>query len=211
MKDYSGRNPTVEGRRIHSSTHVKFTWGTSMILMLNESNFPQFDCTDGALIERMIIIPHRSRFFTNEKEFENQKHEEYTYKAKEMDDKLQLWRPYFLDWCMEGLRNYLKKGFEGIPSTCTAWKRELVNEQDIIYDFLQENTEDGEFVTQREQYERSCFVQSKGQEIIPFGEFKERVRTLWQADGIHFYKEKRIDPTIKKKGVYLGKKLISMV
>ena len=82
MKDYNGGNPTFEGRRIHSSTHVKFTWGTSMILMFNENNFPQFDCTDGALIERMIIIPHRSRFFTNKKEFENQKHEAIHTKPK---------------------------------------------------------------------------------------------------------------------------------
>ena len=140
----NGSNSTFEGRRFRSEKTEKFIWGTKMILLFNDNNFPQFDFSDTALVERILLVQHRSRFYADEAEFQKHKHKPYTFKACDLDDKMNAWRPYFLEWALEGLKNYQVKKFSTVPKACTDLRKGLVSGQDTITPFLEEHVEPGD-------------------------------------------------------------------
>ncbi|RKO83610.1 hypothetical protein BDK51DRAFT_48039 [Blyttiomyces helicus] len=137
LKDRNGGNSMFEGRHFRSDKIAKFTWGTKMLLLFNDANFPQFDFTDSAHLDRMLIIHHCSRFYKDEEQFLEHRHENYTYRAEEIVEKLDQWRPYFLIWALEGLKNYWIINFRHIPKECKKWKESLINKQDTVKEFVE--------------------------------------------------------------------------
>lgn len=144
LKDVNGGNSTFEGRMFRSEKTMKFVFGTKQILMFNDNNFPQFDFSDTALIQRILLVQHRSRFYMKEEDYEQNKSKEYTFKAIDLDKKLEIWRPYYLEWALDGLKNYWIKKFDTVPVACTQWRNSLVQEQDTITPFIEDNVERGD-------------------------------------------------------------------
>lgn len=105
-----------------------------------QHKIPDMDMQDGAMLERLLFIPHRSRFY---KQGEVPA-EPYSYAA---DPNIKLsfvrWGPYFLQWLLEGLRKYKEEGFRNIPDSCLAFKNQLLEAQDDVKEYLDEQVQEG--------------------------------------------------------------------
>lgn len=142
VKEFNGGTATITGRGMYSGQMRSFSWITKSLLSANESKLPHFNVEDGALIERLITVPHRSRFVPGSDPLPD---EPYTYRADpNIKDNFVAWRPYFLRWILDGLTSYHKQGFCNIPESCQAFKKELVAEKDVVQEFLLEALEEGE-------------------------------------------------------------------
>ncbi len=114
---------------------------------------PHFNVEDQALVERLLTIPHRSRFFTGVVS-----EEPYSFAADPgITRKFQVWAPYFLRWAMVGLQEYHARRFDDVPDSCKSFKRILVAEKDVIGEFLSLTVEAHDdaknFVRLRELYD----------------------------------------------------------
>ena len=153
VKEFNGGGATITGRGMYSPEIKSFPWITTSILSANENKLPHFNVEDQALIERLVTVPHRSRFVPASSVLPE---EPYTYRADtSIKDHFPAWRPYFLRWMLEGLRTYRREGFADIPESCQAFKRDLVAEKDVVKEFLNEAVEPGDeddFVKMKELY-----------------------------------------------------------
>lgn len=137
IKKVNGGNTNLVARICGVKKTVRIKWITKMILLFNEGNMPKFDYTDKALIDRMIVVKHRSRFCPNKIDFEENSHREYTYMADtDMEEKLIMWRPYLMKWCLDGLNKYYLTRFENIPESCNILKKSIVSGQDIVKEYI---------------------------------------------------------------------------
>ena len=141
IKDYNGGSTRVTGRQAHDSKIKDFPWITKMAMCFNTGSCPAFNVDDEALVERMLTICHRSRFYV-----EDVPDIPYSFKA---DTNIknhfvgERWLPYMLRWCLKGLRDYHAKGFRNVPESCKAFKKKLVAEKDYVGDFIRETVEAG--------------------------------------------------------------------
>lgn len=94
------------------------------------------------MTDRLLCIPHRSKFVTGDASLSE---DTFTYAANpNFKASFASWRPYFLRWCLAGLRRYHEIGFTQLPEGCLAFKQELVAEHDVVMDFLDQTVEAGE-------------------------------------------------------------------
>ncbi len=217
LKDRNGGNSYFQGRRAHSTIEEKFIWGTKMLLLFNDNNFPQFDFTDTQLVERLLIVQHRSRFFPEPEEYEKHAHEPHTFQAIDIDGKLEQWRPYYLEWALEGLKNYWTKRFSTVPAECKVWKAGLVNEQDRVRECLDKYIEDGPtegenmvWVTGAQLYDlfkldNPSERKDKDKDKLGPKRFMSRVIDLWQTEPIA---QKKIRGD-NYRSVFLGRRFIT--
>ena len=142
IKDYNGGCPTATGRGVHGKNVEPFEWITKMVLCFNEHGMPDFDFTDEAVVSRLLVLSHRSRFCESDQQYEEEKHNPHTFKARsDMKAKITEWRPYLLRWFAAGCRRYLAEGFNNIPQECLAWKAQLVERQNSVKCFCKERLE----------------------------------------------------------------------
>lgn len=132
IKDWNGGDAKIIGRNLYQAQPHEFRFITKTVLACNKGNFPHFSVEDQALVERLVTIPHRSRFYREEVA-----KEPFSYKAdtsiKSMFPK---WRPYFLRWCLAGLQRYHQVRFTQIPDSCKQFKNDIVAEKDYVTEFL---------------------------------------------------------------------------
>ncbi len=222
IKDRNGGNSYFQGRRANSTVEEKFIWGTKMILLFNDSNFPKFDYTDTSLLDRFLIVQHQSRFYKDVEGYEKHKHQPYTYLASDVDSKLESWRPYYLLWALEGLKNYWEKRFGTVPKQCKEWKAGLVREQDQVRDFLDEYTRDGvssgkntdviSGKTLFQLFNDKVSSHSAKKDRLLYKHFLSQVEELWETT---FYKEKSITretkdgaKEVKYYGAFVGHRMV---
>lgn len=62
IQNLTGGEYKVEGRHIGKTDLFKFTWQAGIIMIFNEEDCPEFDCTDSAFMDRMNLIPLRTKF-----------------------------------------------------------------------------------------------------------------------------------------------------
>lgn len=158
MKKLHGGGAMFEGRQFRSDKRTQFPWITKMILNCNNRKFPKFDWSDQALLDRLITVYHRSKFYVDKEQFEKHKHENYTFHATDMDDNIQgEWRPYMLQWMLQGFRNYRKLRFSVVPKQCKEWKKQLVSQQDTVTPWFEDNLVmtgvETDYVTKRGLYD----------------------------------------------------------
>lgn len=140
LKDINGSCAKMQGRAAGSSQVIEFEWITKQLLITNQGSMPEFDFTDTALVDRMLVLQHRSRFCTSQEEYEQTKHIPNTFLSNpNMTEKLMAWRPYLLLWFLEGLKMYRQNGFAKLPAQCQQWRRELVGSQDTVGAFVAES------------------------------------------------------------------------
>lgn len=151
IKDWTGGGTRITARGCGSAKVEEFDFVTKLIVSFNQGKCFHFSTEDSALLSRMLTIPHRSRFYLDEVP-----DEPYSYKADpNLRQRFDEWRPYFLRWCLDGLKQYNEKGFRDIPTSCQAFKDDLVAEKNVIAEFLKDAVEpagDKDFVHVKELY-----------------------------------------------------------
>ncbi len=92
------------------------------------------------MIDRFIVLQHRSKFCASVEEYEAEKNVPYTFMADpDMATKMRDLRPYTLRWFLEGVHRYQQVGFGQMPSQCLAWKDDLVKTHDTVGTFVSEH------------------------------------------------------------------------
>lgn len=151
IKDITGQKSVQTGRGMYQANVEEFEWITKLAIAFNQGCMPSWNVDDIPMVERLMCIPHRSRFVTGQLP-----QEPYTYPADpNFRESFAWWRPYFLKWCLQGLYRYRQKGFTDLPPGCLAFKQELVAEKDVVMEFVEEHVEPGEktdFVQVKELY-----------------------------------------------------------
>lgn len=142
IKDWNGGDARIIGRGAYQAQLHEFRFITKTILACNQGNFPHFSTEDEALVDRLVTIPHRSRFYREEADIPD---EPLSYRADtSIKEKFPTWRLYFLRWALKGLQRYHAVKFTQIPESCKSFKKQIVAERDYIADFVLSTVEKGE-------------------------------------------------------------------
>ena len=141
LKKYNGGKCVPLVRAPHATESRPMEFVTKMILAFNSGGFPNIPVdqeSTNAFLKRVVVINHRALFCKTTEEFQSHRHEPYTYlgdPTKVKLDRLRL-RPAMLAWMIEGYGDYTRQGFTTIPEACTAWKQRLVDENDIVAQWI---------------------------------------------------------------------------
>lgn len=142
LKDLTGSCTTIQARGCHETKATSFEWTAKLLLCFNMANLPDLDYTDKSLLDRILVLHHRSKFCDNDKEYEEQQHIPYTFPADpDMKDKIQRWRPQLFHYFYQGLEKYFEVGFRQIPASCEEWKQKLMQTKDTVAQFVEDNLE----------------------------------------------------------------------
>lgn len=125
-----GANQEIQGRKMGKEDVFKFTIQCGVIIIFNEGDCPKFDATDAAFMQRLIIVPYRSKF-TNENNPET-----YTFKCDCMiSEKFELWRSSLLKLFIQYAKKECISNIK-IPDSMNEWKTEILNENNVLKDWL---------------------------------------------------------------------------
>lgn len=141
-RDHSG-NGKVSGRRPHATQDEIINLFCKWILIFNDRCQPKFDTSDLAFMKRMLVIIFRTKFLSPE-EYATSTYEYKQLADPHVGDRFESWRPYILEWLLEGYRMYEKNGFNNVPSSCKEWKQEVSAAVNNIQDWIEENLEECE-------------------------------------------------------------------
>ncbi|KAI9088766.1 hypothetical protein DFS34DRAFT_698493 [Phlyctochytrium arcticum] len=136
-----GGNARIGARRPYSKKDEMVNLYTRWILIFNDRCQPQFDTSDNALLNRMLVFLFRAKFLSAEE----YKDSDLPYKQladNNISDKFKIWQPYIMKWMLEGHQKYLEKGFTQIPAECRKWKQDVANAVENLQDWIDENIEE---------------------------------------------------------------------
>ena len=136
-------------------------WGCKMIMCFNRSNMPQLDFTDGALVDRLLVLQHRSRFIKSLEAYKELQHVPNTFPAIDLDDRLAEWRPAIARWLLAGHERWRQVGFTQLPQQCRKFTEALVGEQDTVKMFVDQDVvltdNPVDFFTQKDAYDKFSY------------------------------------------------------
>ena len=138
IKDLNGGNPRVSARIPHSQITMHWNWSTTLFASFNQGKCPQLDANDTQVVQRIVTIPHVSKFTSDEDELD----QPYTFAADvNIDEKFDGWRSDCLNWLLGGLREYYAMGFKNIPASCLTMKEKIVAGRDLVGSFIKSHVE----------------------------------------------------------------------
>lgn len=215
LKDIHGGNSVQQGRGVGEKDTVQFTWITKQMLIFNGGSLPSFDFSDTALIDRMIVLQHRSKFCTSDEEYQADRGQEHTYMADpDMASKMRELKPYTLRWFLEGLQRYHTGGFNHLPQQCLAWKDALIRNHDtvgtFVVDCLQKTGQDSDCVQRSQLYQmyRDMYPEERNPKTS-LGKhkwFDQMKKRMGGDSDSGFFQQKKIK-LIPKRDVWLGWKM----
>lgn len=218
MQDINGGNSVQQGRGVGEKQTIQFTWITKQLLIFNSGCLPSLDFTDAALIDRLIVLQHRSKFCTSSEEFQAERQTPHTFMADpDMASKMRDLRPYTLRWFLEGLQRYHDVGFSELPEQCTAWKDALVKTHDTVGAFVSERLQKTDLAVdyvQRSELYRE-YKEAYAEERNPktsLGKqkwFEQMKRHMGQDQETGFFTRKKVkvqhqQHMIPKKDIWIG-------
>ncbi|KAJ3076305.1 hypothetical protein HK102_005440 [Quaeritorhiza haematococci] len=143
LKDFNGASrKMVEYRPAGLKDQVKYPWRGKFVFLFNEDRFPSIDTTDGAFTERLMLIPHRSKFVSElpdmeDPDLDREEKEHIHLRDPDVIMKIQgPWRPYILQWCLEGLRRYFAEKFTKRPASSDEWLADITMAQDGVRELV---------------------------------------------------------------------------
>ena len=161
LKDLNGGCAMYNFRGCNMKEEFQAEWGCKMIMCFNRSNMPQLDFTDGALVDRLLVLQHRSRFIKSVEAYEEFQHVPNTFPAIDLDDKLVEWRPAIARWLLAGHERWRQVGFTQLPQQCREFTQALVGEQDTVKMFVDQEVvltdNPGDFFTQKDAYDKFSY------------------------------------------------------
>lgn len=208
IKNLAGGEYTVEGRRLGKATQFKFIWQAGIVMIFNEGDCPKFDCTDNAFMERLVVVPMRSKFVNDEEDPET-----FTFKRDaDITDKFDLWRSALLNFFLKYIN---KKGLNEvkIPPSMRKWKEEILNEnnelRDWLFSFIQKD--DSGFISLNELKDkyRLAFPHDRS---LKNKDIERMINSLFNNIGVYLkerYQYREDGKKIEKRNVYIGYKFIT--
>lgn len=164
IKDLCGGNSQSGGRRAHEKGATMFLYQGLMFMAMNLSALVDFEQADKPSMGRCETIPHRAKFYpaTDIHDYEEdiKNNIPYTYMADpNIDEKLEELAPYFLEWCLEGLKVYQSEKDLILPASFREFKNETLdlNPVDTFADFVRNCIVTGEskdYIFQAEAYKK---------------------------------------------------------
>lgn len=198
LKSVTGGPSTIPVRGAGGAVTENMRWTAKIIIQFNENKCPKFDTTDGALVERMVVVQHRARFCTpqNIGEYEGEPH---TFLADTaLKERLLAQPQLMLIYMLEGRQAYSVDRL-GPPTSCLNWRGALVADKDEVVQWAQENVRQAEtgWFELKDAY---VLFRATGNKLGR-NRFRERLEAALQRGC--FYKEKTID-NIARYGVFWG-------
>lgn len=129
LKDLTGGDSLQEGRKANSHDGVEFIFSCLIWMAMNLSGLVDFHKADAPTMSRCVTVPFRAKFRPTSEREEYEKDLKdgvpYTYMADPtIDDKLAELGPYFLEWCLEGLKEYRRDPSLNLPASFRHFKDE---------------------------------------------------------------------------------------
>lgn len=122
---------SVTERQKNSSNSFKYILKSGIILSFTENDYPKFDVSDSAFINRMVVCPFRSKFVEKDEKLV----EEHTF---EMNPKIER---NFENWrcaVIHHLRKFFGRDVR-IPESMRKWKVTICQETNEYLYWIQEN------------------------------------------------------------------------
>ena len=144
LKQTNGGGWANRGRLCGLPVVKEYPWISKLIMCCNSGNVPHFDVTDTALIQRIYAVPHRARFYPDRVGYEMAiaRGIPYSYLANSsISENYAKWRPYMLDWCLEGLHRYYRNRFRTLPASFKEFADSVVAERNTAKEYLDEKVE----------------------------------------------------------------------
>jgi hypothetical protein len=122
-----GASARVEDRKIGVGEEFEYVWQAGFLLTFNEGSCPRFDSRDAAFMERMIMVPMRSKFVTEGLEDVDQEGaEEYTYRMDlNVTKRFLLWMSALADMLMEARDNVDVLTGSSVTTSLDLWKARI--------------------------------------------------------------------------------------
>lgn len=198
LKFLTGDGTSVEGRKIHTSNVFKYEWQAGIKLAFNEGDCPQFDATDGAFMERMRVIPMRSKFVAG---LEKDDPETLTFR---MDHDLYQKLPLYNSALLDLLLKYRDESvLDKVPESMQQWKDELCGTQNPLFEWLEDHleptNEPGACVSMKQLY--THYLSDVGKCSISAKTFIQLAKVVLRLRNIHFVEKKQIRMGAKVKTV----------
>lgn len=144
MKQLTGGEAHISVRPAGAADTRSMLWSAKLITVFNEGCTPKFKVGDDAFTKRMIVVPHRSFFCKDDAAKAAHAGEPLTFDAdKGKIEEIEA-RPWtILAWFLVGIEQYWASGnveFQ-VPLACREWAGKLVEDQDDVVVWAQENLE----------------------------------------------------------------------
>jgi P4 family phage/plasmid primase-like protien len=141
IKNLTGGDDITINPKYQSEREIKATW--QLIFACND--LPSFNANDPALVNRMIIIPFKMRYYKDENDLEEIRRrgveEKYIKKAGDRDELINSVlseRPGIIKMMIEDYVRLMKEYKGAIPQSeeCKKEKRKYLEENDILGEFI---------------------------------------------------------------------------
>lgn len=135
LKSYTGGRVQVEGRKVGLGETFNFIWQAGFLIIFNEGDCPKFDAADQAFMERMIVVPMRSKFVA----MVGDDDDPYTFQViKDIDAKFPFWLSAFCDILMEHQDTDV---FDDVPASMKEWRQDVMEKANPVSEWLLANVE----------------------------------------------------------------------
>jgi phage/plasmid-associated DNA primase len=127
-----GADNLIRGRRFGKDERFSYVWQAGILLVFNEGDCPKFDTGDQAFMERMVVMPFRSKFVAD---LNIGGDEEFTYPMdKSIDTRFVEWLPALADIL---LYHYDQNAMDCIPPSMREWRQDVISNVNPLSDWLQ--------------------------------------------------------------------------
>ena len=141
LKELTGGDVTLQVRQAHAVSEEPMRWTSKIMMLFNESAFPQFNTDDQPFLQRMLVVQHRARFCTAEQlAGDAQPHTFLADKAVPEAISPQAMLAYMLG----GLADYWANRLGDIPGVVHTWRNQLAEERDEVVQWAAEHVESSE-------------------------------------------------------------------
>ncbi len=131
-----GADNVIRGRRLGKDERFSFVWQAGIVLIFNEGDCPKFDTGDEAFMERMVVVPFRSKFVASQV---GESDDDYTYLMdKTIDKKFNDWLPALADVLMDHAD---PNALDTLPPAMREWRQGVVTDVNPIAEWLLQNIE----------------------------------------------------------------------
>ena len=171
-------------RQTHSKDTIGMPWKAKVVLLFNQGKMPKFEAGEGALIRRMLVVQHRSKF-CDEDTYEVERDLPHTFLKDGVSPTARFAPSVVLSWMLAGLARFRTTALGSIPASVQGFKKDLVEEHDAVATWADEAFEEGnaetDYVRQKEAAER---FRRTTREKLPAKIFKERLAAHLSARGV---------------------------
>ena len=175
-----GPHESVGGRRMGDAEEFSFTWQAGFVLVFNEGRAPKFDADDGALLERFMAVPARSKFVPGDVPADA---EPYTHVLDlHVTESFRSWCSALADILVE-LYNADDR-LSDLPASMRQWRAGIADERNPLAEWLDEALEVTGDGNDRVLFGRD--VINAHCDLAPYHGFNSHVKAYFRARGLVF-------------------------